>query len=390
MSTPTSTERADSTPSGGGGWPVLHPTTQAAYNAILWRGGLPRIEIARLLGVSRTRLTAITRDLEAVDLVYEGGREQRSSTGRPAEMLYARPDRFHFMGVTARWNTLVAAAVDLTNRVVWERAVELPDPTVDRIADYAQTWLAEAAEAGLSVAAVAFTAPGASPTGPLHGVHSVDLDADGALARLSASLGLPVWAEEDVVALTTFEQWPQLEDGEDSMVLMALGPEIGFGVVADLKIVVGAHHAAGRFGHITVADDGIGCPVGHRGCLWSTSSTGAIVGAVPGASTVQDVADAAAAGDDRAVAVLRRAARGAGVAAGHTVNLLDPNLLVLTGEVSGVLRDYREFFDAGLSDTIVSGVAPGVRISSTDSVEWARAAASYAQYRTLTAAITAS
>jgi len=33
-------------------WPSLHPTTQAAFNEILWKGGLPRIEIARALGVT--------------------------------------------------------------------------------------------------------------------------------------------------------------------------------------------------------------------------------------------------------------------------------------------------------------------------------------------------
>jgi hypothetical protein len=80
---------ATSPPVGIERWPELHPTTQAAFNRVLWSGGLPRTEIARLLGLSRTRLTSITRDLEQAGLLVEGGREQRSSTGRPAEMLHA-------------------------------------------------------------------------------------------------------------------------------------------------------------------------------------------------------------------------------------------------------------------------------------------------------------
>ena len=365
-------------------WPLLHPTTQAAYNAVLWRGGLPRIEIAKLLGVSRTRLTVITRDLEDAGLIVEGGREQRSATGRPAEMLYARLDRYHLLGVTARANTLVAAAVDLGNNVVWERSVQMPEPSVAMIVDRVRAWLQETVAAGLAVVGVGVSAPGASPTSAEHGVHAPDL------AGVDWGLAVPVWPEEDVVALTTFEQWPQLQGGQDSMVLLALGPEIGFGVVTDLKIVVGAHHAAGRFGHVHVTGDEVGCPAGHRGCLWSTSSTGAVVGAVPGAESLQDVVDAATAGDDHARAVLRRAARGAGTAAGQAVNLLDPDKVVVTGELSGVLRTHRADFDEGLAASIVSGVAPEVSIATTDSVQWARATASYAQYRTLTGVLAGS
>jgi len=102
-------------------WPSLHPTTQAAFDEILWKRGLPRIEIARTLGVSRARLTAITRALDDAGLIVEGGREQRSSTDRPAEMLCARTDRYHLLGVHVRHGSIIGVVVDLANRAVWER-----------------------------------------------------------------------------------------------------------------------------------------------------------------------------------------------------------------------------------------------------------------------------
>lgn len=371
-------------------WPGLHPTTQAAFNEILWKGGLPRIEIARILGVSRTRLTAITRDLDDAGLIVEGGREQRSSTGRPAEMLYARTDRYHFLGVHVRHGSVVGVVVDLANRAVWERRIDLPDLDVGAVFDQARQWCQEASAEGLAVAAIAICAP-IPETGSA--VRSLDVtvfrSGDGR-RHLEAACGIPVWIEEDIVALTAFEQWPQLAGGQESMALISVGSEISFGLVADLKIIVGAHQSAGRFGHVPVASEGPVCPLGHRGCLWSTSSTGAIVAAVPGAVTVQDVASAASDGDVRAAAALDTAARGLGAGAGHVVNLMDPDKLVLTGESHTVLRGRLEIFREGLRAVQITGAPVEVTVASIDFVEWARAAGAFALYRTLSAAVSAS
>jgi len=367
-------------------WPSLHPTTQAAFNEILWKRGLPRIEIARTLGVSRARLTAITRDLDDAGLIIEGGREQRSSTGRPAEMLYARTDRYHFLGLHVRHGSVIGVVVDLANRVVWERRIDLPELDVDAVFDQASHWFAEASAEGLIVAAIAICAPIPESGSAVRSLDVTVFRSGDGRRRVEASCGIPVWIEEDIVALTAFEQWPQLASGQESMALISVGPEISFGLVADQKIIVGAHQSAGRFGHVPVASDGPLCPLGHRGCLWSTSSTGAITAAVSGAVTVQEVASAAGNGDARAAAALDTAARGLGAGAGHVVNLLDPDKLVLTGESHTVLSDRLDLFHEGLRAVQISGAQVEVRVASIDFVEWARAAGAYALYRTLSAA----
>jgi predicted NBD/HSP70 family sugar kinase len=365
------------------GWPRLHPTTQAAFNEILWKGGLPRIEIARTLGVSRARLTAITRDLDDAGLIVEGGREQRSSTGRPAEMLYARTDRYHFLGLHVRHGSVIGVVVDLANRAVWERRIDFPQLDVDIVFDQAGQWFAEASAAGLTVAAITICAPIPESGSAVRSLDVTVFRSGDARRRVEAACGIPVWIEEDIVALTAFEQWPQLAGGQESMALISLGSEISFGLVADLKIILGAHQSAGRFGHVPVAPDGPVCPLGHRGCLWSTSSTGAIATAVPGAVTVQEVASAARDGDARAAAALDSAARGLGAGAGHVVNLLDPDKLVLTGESHTVLFDRLDLFREGLRAVQITDAPVEVSVASIDFVEWARAAGAYALYRTL-------
>lgn len=365
------------------GWPRLHPTTQSAYNRILWNGGLSKSEVAKELGLSRTRMTAIARDLEAAGLIVEGGREQRASTGRPADMLFAKTDLFHFLGVHVRAGELVAAVIDLTNTVVWERRryIDELDPRV--VGAQCRTWLAEAKADGLRVAALAVCGSVERIDGAAEGVGLQAVAPEAARSDWEKEFGIPVWAEDDIIALTAFEQWPRLAEGQDSMALISLGRDIGFGLVADRKIILGAHGRAGRFSHVQVANDGARCPLGHRGCLWAESSTTSIVNDVVGAQTFGDVIERAAAGDQTARERLARAARGIGVAAGHILNLLDPDKVILTGDSPSLLGSRTEDFDAGMRSVYTVPDSPVIEVTVFDFLEWARAAAGLALYRRL-------
>ncbi|QTE28998.1 ROK family transcriptional regulator [Pengzhenrongella sicca] len=370
-------------PTGIQRWPEIHPTTQAAFNQVLWHGGLPRTEIARKLGLSRTRLTAITRDLEAAGLLVEGGREQRSTTGRPAEMLHAVTTAYQFLGLHLHGSSVIAALVDLDGRVVWEDRATLDTESPDELVDVAGEMLRKAS-ATFRVAAVAICGPLARvglDTASAR-IRAVDR---GHQDRFEREWSVPLWVDDDVIALTAFEQWPQLADGQDSMVLISVGEEIGFGIVTDRRIMRGARNAAGRFDHIPVLADGPRCPLGHDGCLWSVCSTTAVHGAVPDAGSLTEIAARAEAGDELAAVVLERAAAGLGTAAGHLVNLLDPDKLVLTGESHTVLRGRIETFRSALRATHLGGLEVEVDMPEFDFVEWARAAAALALYRCLSA-----
>jgi len=370
-------------PTGIRRWPELHPTTQAAFNQVLWHGGLPRTEIARKLGLSRTRLTAITRDLEEAGLLVEGGREQRSTTGRPAEMLHAVTTAYQFLGLHLHNNAVIAALVDLDGRVVWEGSATPDTESPDELVDLAGRMLRKASTS-FRVAAVAICGPLARVGLNAASARIRALD-DSLRERFETEWSVPLWVDDDVVALTAFEQWPQLADGQDSMVLISVGEEIGFGIVNDRRIVRGARRAAGRFDHIPVLADGPECPLGHRGCLWSVCSTTAVTRAVPDGGSLTEIAARAEAGDALSAEILERAAAGLGTAAGHLVNLLDPDKLVLTGESHTVLRGRIETFRSALRATDLGGQDVEVDMPQFDFVEWARAAAALALYRSVSA-----
>ncbi|HWS38427.1 MAG TPA: ROK family protein, partial [Actinoplanes sp.] len=125
-----------------------------------------------------------------------------------------------------------------------------------------------------------------------------------------------------------------------------MGGDLGAGIIVDGRALRGT---AGGFGHLIVQTDGPQCWCGSRGCLEALAGPAAVVTAAradPAAAaeagldpaTVRGVpadfaavARAARAGGPRCLALLEDSASYVAAAAESVVNLLDLDLLVLTG-----------------------------------------------------------
>jgi predicted NBD/HSP70 family sugar kinase len=129
-----------------------------------------------------------------------------------------------------------------------------------------------------------------------------------------------------------------------------MGSGIGAGIVIDGVALRGSQANAGEFGHLCVQVDGPACWCGSRGCLEALAGPQVVVqsaradpvaaaeagltGRGPGRTAAADfaaVARAARAGAPACRALLDDSARYVAAAAESVVNLLDIDLLVLTG-----------------------------------------------------------
>ncbi|MEU3604651.1 ROK family transcriptional regulator [Streptomyces sp. NPDC035033] len=105
--------------------------------------------------------------------------------------------------------------------------------------------------------------------------------------------------------------------------------------------------AAGDVAHLPVPDSTVPCPCGRSGCLEATASNTALArtavrrGIVPEPETSL-VVDAAAAGDRRADRLLRERARAVGRAVALLLDVLNPDLVVVTEQASVLEPDYLE------------------------------------------------
>jgi glucokinase len=135
--------------------------------------------------------------------------------------------------------------------------------------------------------------------------------------------------------------------------MLTLGTGVGGAVLTDGRLVHGAGNVAGHLGHVTVDPDGPRCICGNRGCLETYFSARAIeaeafAAAHRGCETVlvqryqesggrltcEEVFAAAGAGDGLALDIVRRAVRVLGGTIAGLVHALDPEVVILGGQIS--------------------------------------------------------
>ena len=103
-----------------------------------------------------------------------------------------------------------------------------------------------------------------------------DCDAGAQLSQLLGGLRVQVGNDANVAALG--EIWMGAAKGCRSAVMVTLGTGVGGGVVADGKLIEGAHGAGGEIGHITVnPQETAQCGCGKHGCLEQYSSATGVV-----------------------------------------------------------------------------------------------------------------
>jgi len=125
--------------------------------------------------------------------------------------------------------------------------------------------------------------------------------------------------------------------GATDMVYIKITSGIGAGLILDGRLYRGWGGMAGEFGHVLVAGDGDVCRCGNRGCLETAASTTALLELLRrshGDITVAEMIAMAKAGDLRARRVIADAGRVVGIAAAGLLNVLNPQRLVIGGDLA--------------------------------------------------------
>jgi glucokinase len=168
--------------------------------------------------------------------------------------------------------------------------------------------------------------------------------------RLSAAIGHHVEVDNDATCATVAEWKFGAARGLDDFVMVTLGTGIGGGAVAGGRLVRGTNGFAGEIGHMVIDPNGPPCPCGRRGC-WERYASGSGLGRLAREAAVgkranrvvqlaggdaddvrgEHVHQAAAEGDEEALAVVDEFARWVGLGLANLTNLLDPSTFVLGG-----------------------------------------------------------
>jgi len=163
---------------------------------------------------------------------------------------------------------------------------------------------------------------------------------------------VPVLFDNDANAIALGERGGELQRHDDLLVLK-VSTGLGAGIISGGVLQRGAWQAAGEFGHNkTAAAQGVPCRCGDTGCLEAIAGGWAVVHALQqqGYSVrhMRDVVELAHAGDPEVRRMIRDSGRHIGEVVASAVNLLNPKVLVIAGDLAGAY----ETFVAGLRETL--------------------------------------
>lgn len=150
---------------------------------------------------------------------------------------------------------------------------------------------------------------------------------------------VPVFLDNDVNVIAIGEHREIYAGEADDLLFIKVSTRIGSGVIAGGEILRGALGAAGEIGHIPVRDGGgVLCRCGNIDCVDSIASGTAILRQLRArghdVKTLADVVTLVRAGDAETMTVVRNAARMLGEVVASAVNLLNPSVVVLGGDVA--------------------------------------------------------
>nr|WP_254065172.1 MULTISPECIES: ROK family transcriptional regulator [unclassified Frigoribacterium] len=381
-------------------------SAQAVVLDILVHGARPRTELAARLGLSGPSLTRITRPLLESGLLVERASLAPSGSGRPSVPLDLDPDAHHFVGVKLTRDRLFVVVADQRGRVLDGHDDDLPDPSPAAVVAQVAAVVTSARGRDDRIRAVGVTV-GGQVVDRAHVRHAPFLGWDDVpLAELlTATTGLPTWVENDVRALTQAELWFGEGRGLRSFALVTIGAGVGLGLVAAGEVLGGAHSSAGSVGHqrivapapvpVPVPEPASAaaaaradvpaptCDLGHHDCASAFLTVAAVEAAAARALgrpvAYDDLLVLAADGHQEARVVVDTAADVLGQLIAGVLNVLDPEVVLLSGEGVRLATVGGAAVDAAIARDAHRAVPPPrLLVQEFRFDEWARGAAAVA------------
>ncbi|MFG2606094.1 ROK family transcriptional regulator [Streptomyces sp. NPDC048514] len=318
-----------------------------------------RQELAAATGLSLATVATLVGELLELGVITEVGFED-SAGGRPRGLVAVDPSGGALIGVDIAETYVHAELFDLALNVLAHADEDVrpgasrPEEVAGRVAAAVGSVVAQAGGEAARVLGVGVSVPGQvdRDTGVAayaanwnwHDVPLLDL--------LAEHLAYPLYLDNPLRACTVAELWFGAARGRGDAVVVNLGTGVGAGLALGGGLHRGVTNSAGEWGHTTLVLDGRLCHCGDHGCVETYVGAPGIMQTLrelspespllhPGdqTATIDALAHGAAAGDPIALKVLGDTARYLGAAISGLVNLLNPEVVVLSSWVAARLGE---------------------------------------------------
>jgi predicted NBD/HSP70 family sugar kinase len=330
------------------------PLRQQVFELVRAAGLIPRVQLAKDLGVSPASVTTISSELIEAGLIEEVAvpRDGEAGRGRPAVSLGVRAGAHLVAGMKLSDREHTAVIVDFAGKLIADEAIpRQPGPMqLDEILEAIQTLLgrvcakskvdpAQLSGVGIGLPGFVDCADGMVLWSSILADRSVPI-----AALATARLGIPVFVDNDANLVALAELWFGAGRNLSDFAVVTIEHGVGMGFVMNHRIYRGAQRLGMELGHTKVQLDGALCRCGQRGCLEAYVADYALAREATTALNwghkesqpinvlLESLYDHAKAGNSTAKSIFRRAGRYLAVGLSNVVNLFDPALIILSGE----------------------------------------------------------
>jgi predicted NBD/HSP70 family sugar kinase len=317
--------------------------------AIYRHPGCSRTDIARRTGLSRGTVASVAEELPRAELIREREAPEQQhrprGTGRPPTLISLVPGAAFAIGIDIGHQHVRVIICDLAGEPVaeqWSRAQvdDAPSATLDLAHELTQQAVRDAAVspqrllgAGIGLAAPIDQSTGkVKADGILPGWHGI-----APAAEMQQRLGVSVQLGNDADVGALGEKVFGAGRGVTDLTYIRLSAGVGAGLILAGQPYRGARGLAGEIGHVCVNPDGMICRCGNRGCFETVASPVAVARLlehVVDRPTTDQLLSLIAAGDRRALRAVAEAGQAVGMVISWIVNVLNPELVVVGGELA--------------------------------------------------------
>ena len=319
-------------------------------------------EMSKAVGVSLPTATSAINELIKAGLAREVGKKDISS-GRIPMAYDLVPNAGYFVGVNPEMDCLALAASDFCGNLITEKVrvpytYENTPENLEQMAKIINDFIATLPYAKEEILQICVNV--AERVNPFEGnaYNMFTFLEDSLASRLTKLVQLPVCIENDTRSMTFAEFIKGRSKGLKNVIFANVCWGLAIGIIIDGKLYYGKSGYSGEFGHMTAYNNNIICHCGKIGCIETEVSGRALKrkltekilnGKTSILSdkvlnkkeelTLQDLLDAIAKEDVLSLATLQTIADELGKQLASVINIFNPEMLVIGGEMS-VTGDY--------------------------------------------------
>lgn len=361
--------------------------TRSALLAFIGRHGpTSRAELARSLAVSSALITQISKKLIAQGLIEEVAAEA-SSGGRPAQLLDLVNEAGCAIGIKVAEDHLTMVEVALDGRVIRSSSEPFAARSATALRDMVCLLkrFIEERPGSSPLLGVGVGVPGSVNDQAVGIVDSTQIGWSQVPLGdyIRNEVNLPVLVENNVNALAVAEHLYGQAQGKSDALILTVGTGVGAGIVTDGVVVRGAAGAAGEIGHFRVSNGEELCQCGNRGCLEALVGEEGLLrtarerGLIGPEAKIDALIAEADRGNDRAQQIFSEAGHLLGGVVAGAINLLNPSVVVISGEGAAAWEHWSYGFEPTLRATLFPKMkGTPISVERWQDDRWAQGAAS--------------